>query len=127
MIERANMPDATLQDQVQDIPLWWLILFLVLASLAGELYRADQRQRITRGLLVRVGVRALAASVIGVIALLYCTHRGMDIWSIGAVFRQNPVGICTPYPRLFHGWLGSIGRPDRSHPATVPDFSSRCL
>lgn len=47
------MPDATLQDQVQDIPLWWLILFLVLASLAGELYRADQRQRITRGLLVR--------------------------------------------------------------------------
>lgn len=80
-----NMPDATLQDQVQDIPLWWLILFLVLASLAGELYRADQRQRITRSLLVRVGVRALAACVIGIITLLYCTHRGMDTWSIGAI------------------------------------------
>ena len=72
-------------EQVPDIPLSLIIILILLSSLAGELYRADKQRSITKALLMRVLVRSFASTMVGIIALFYCLHRGMDLMYAGAV------------------------------------------
>jgi hypothetical protein len=71
-------------EQIQDVPFILIIILIVLSSLAGELYRADI-QGITKAMLGRVAIRTFVSTVIGVIAMAYCLHKGMDIWAVGAI------------------------------------------
>ncbi|MDO8328870.1 MAG: hypothetical protein Q7T36_00160 [Fluviicoccus sp.] len=54
------MPEATLQDQVQDAPVWFVCLLILLSALAGEMYRVDKQHRLSRQLFVRIAIRAFA-------------------------------------------------------------------
>jgi len=71
-------------EQMPDIPLSLIIILILLSSLAGELYRADKQRSITKALM-RVLVRSFASTMVGIIALFYCLHRGMDLMYAGAV------------------------------------------
>lgn len=78
-----NVPQN--QEQIQNIPFVLIIVLILLSSLAGELYRADKQQRITKAMLVRVLIRSFASTMIGIIACLYCLHKGMDSLAVGAI------------------------------------------
>lgn len=79
------MGGVEMQEQAQDAPLWVLVLLAALCALAGEMYRADKNQRITKSLMLRIIVRAFAGMMIGMIALAYCLHQHYDIYASGAI------------------------------------------